>query len=50
MVRVKGFVGCEVIRNGGCGFAKHIRHNGIQSHIANGERILKVVFLTALSL
>lgn len=47
MFRVKGFVGCEVIRNGSCGFTKHIGHNRIQSHIADSERILKAVFLAA---
>ena len=48
MFRVKGFVGCEVIRNGSCGFTKHIGHDRIQSHIADSERILKAVFLAAL--
>lgn len=47
MFRIKGFVGCEVIRDGGCGFTKHIRHDRIQSYIADCERILKAVFLTA---
>ena len=47
MVRVKGFIGCEVIRNGGCGFAKHIGHNGIQCHIADGKGILEAVLLAA---
>lgn len=47
MIWVKGFVGCKVIRNGGCGFAKHIGHNGIQCHIADSKRILKTVLLTA---
>ncbi len=47
MYRIKGFVGCEVIRNGDCGFTKHIGHNGIQCHIADGKRILKPIFLAA---
>ena len=47
MFGVKGLVGCEVIRNCSCGFTKHIGHNGIQSHIADCERILKAIFLTA---
>ena len=47
MVRIKGFVGCEVIRNGNCGFTKHIGHNGIQCHVADSKRILKTVLLTA---
>ena len=47
MLRVKRFVGCEVIRNGGCGFAKHIGHNRIQCHVADGKRILKAVLLAA---
>ena len=47
MILVKGFAGCEVIRNGGCGFAKHIGHNKIQCHIADSKRILKPVFLAA---
>lgn len=47
MVRVKGFVGCEVFCNGGCGFTKYIGHNGIQSQIADSQRILKTVLLAA---
>ena len=47
MFRVKGFVGCEIIRNRSCGFAKHIGHNRIQCHIADSKRILKAVFLAA---
>ena len=47
MLSVKGVVGCEVIRNGGWGFTKHVRHDRIQSHIADCERILKAVFLAA---
>ena len=47
MIRIKGSVGCEVIRNGSCRFTKHIGHNGIQSHIADSECILKTVFLAA---
>ena len=45
MFRGKAFVGCQVIRNCRCGFTEHIRHNGIQCHIANSKRILKAVFL-----
>ena len=41
---VKILVGYEVVRNRGCGLAKHIRHDGIQRHIADGEGILKAVF------
>ena len=48
MIQVKGFVGCEVVRNCSCGFTKHIGHNRIQSHIADSKRILKSVFLAAL--
>ena len=47
MLGGKGFVGCEVIRNCSCGFAKHVGHNRIQRHIADCERILKTVFLAA---
>ena len=47
MFGVKGLVGCEVIRNCSCGFTKHIGHDRIQSHIADCERILKAIFLTA---
>ena len=47
MLGVKILVGCEVIRNSGCGFAKHIGHDGIQRHIADGKGILKAVFLAA---
>lgn len=47
MLRIKGLVGCEVIRNCGCGFTKHIGHNRIQCYIADCERILKAIFLTA---
>ena len=47
MFRVKGSVGCEVIRNGGCGFAKHIGHNAIQCHIADSKCILETIFLAA---
>ena len=47
MIRVKGFIGCEVVRNCSCGFTKHIGHDRIQSHIADCERILKAIFLTA---
>ena len=44
---VKILVGYEVVRNRGCGLAKHIRHDGIQRHIADGEGILKAVFPAA---
>ena len=47
MLGVKILAGCEVVRNSGCGLAKHIGHDGIQSHIADGEGILKTVFLAA---
>lgn len=47
MLRIKGLVGCEVIRNSSCGFTKHIGHNRIQCYIADCERILKAVFLAA---
>lgn len=47
MLRVEGFVGCQVIRDGGCGFAKHIRHDGVESNIADGKSVLKSVFLAA---
>lgn len=48
MLRGKGFAGCEVIGNGSCGLTKYIGHNGIQSHIADGKRILKTVLFAAL--
>lgn len=47
MFCVKGLVGCQVIRNSGCGFAKHIRHDRVQRDVANSESVLKPVFLTA---
>lgn len=47
MLCVKILIGCEVVRDGGCGLAKHIRHDGIQRHVADGERVLEAVFLTA---
>ena len=47
MLRVEGFVGCQVIRDGGCGFAKHVRHDGVERDIADGKSVLKAVFLTA---
>ena len=47
MLGVKILVGCEVVRNSGCGLAKHIGHDGIKRHIADSKSILKTVFLTA---
>ena len=47
MCRIKDFVGCQVIRDGGCGFSEHIGHNGVESHIAYGESILKTVLYAA---
>lgn len=47
MLWVKILVGCEVVRNGSCGLAKHIGHDGIQRHIADGKSVLKAVFLAA---
>ena len=47
MLRVERFGGCEVIRNGSCRFAKHIRRDRVERDIANGKGILKTVFLTA---
>ena len=47
MCWIKDFVGCQVIRDGGCGFFEHIEHNGVQSHIAYGESILKTVLFAA---
>ena len=34
-------------RNCGCGLAKHIGHDGIKRHIADGKSVLKAVFLAA---
>ena len=47
MLRVERFGGCEVIRNGSCRFAKHIRRGRVERDIANGKGILKTFFLTA---
>lgn len=47
MLCVERFGGCEVIRNGGCRFAKHIRHYRVKHDIVNGKGVLKTVFLTA---
>ncbi len=44
MLGVKIPVGCEVVRNSGCGLAKYIGHDGIQRHIANRKSVLKEVF------
>ena len=48
MLWIKILIGCQVIRDCGRGFTKHIRHNGIKSHIANGKSVLKTILLTAL--
>lgn len=42
---VKILIGCEEIRNSGCGLAKHIRYDGIHRHVADGKRIWEAVFL-----
>lgn len=47
MLRVERYVGCQVIRDGGCGFAEHIGHDGVERDIADGKSVLKTVFLTA---
>ena len=47
MLGVKILIGCEVVRNCGCGLAKHVGHDGIQRHIADGKSVLKAVFLAA---
>ena len=47
MLWVKILIGCQVIRDSGRGLAKHIRHDGIKRHIADGEGILETVLLTA---
>ena len=47
MLGVKILVGCEVVRNRSCGLAKHIGHDGIKRHIADGKSVLKAVFLAA---
>ena len=47
MPGIKILVGCEVVRNRGCGLAKHIGHDGIKRHIADGKSVLKAVFLAA---
>ena len=47
MLRVERFVGCEVIRDGSCGFTKHIRHDGVERDIADSKGVLKAVFLAA---
>ena len=47
MLRVERFVGCQVIRDGGCGFAEHIGHDGVERDIADGKSVLKSVFLAA---
>ena len=44
MLGIKILIGCKVVRNSGCGLAKHIRHDGIKRHIADGEGILETVF------
>ena len=47
MLGIKIFVGCEVVRNSGCGLAKHIGHDGIKCHIVDGKSVLETVFLAA---
>ena len=48
MLGTKGFIGCQVRHDSGHRFTEHLRHNRIQSHIADGKSILKTVFLAAL--
>ncbi len=47
MLGIKILIGCKVVRDSGRGLAKHIRHDGIKRHIADGEGILETVLLTA---
>lgn len=47
MCVIKDFVGCQVICDGSCGFSEHIGYNGVESHVAYGESILKTVLFAA---
>ena len=47
MLRVKLLIGCQVVRDCNRGFAKHIRHDGIKRHIADGKGVLETVLFTA---
>lgn len=46
MLRVKSVRVYNVVRDGRCGFAKHVGNDSIKGNIANGEHILIAVFLT----